>query len=143
MLHLEQLLLKNNLIDSKCVSCKVTSPKAHDNWFSFEFFFLANSHAHKLINYVIDTVLSKHSVSKSVIAANLRYRYTNYVEIVPLNPFDLVLLPKSLVKESGGVGPLCLVYKISKYIHIVDAFNSWKAIRTYEIDARQYWNSPF
>jgi len=48
-----------------------------------------------------------------------------------------------LIKESGGIGPIVLVYKISKYIHVVDAFSNWKAIRTYEIDSRQYYAHPF
>jgi len=105
--------------------------------------YLANSHAHKLINFILDTVMCKHSVSKNVVAANTKMRYSNYIDLVPINPYDLVLLPKQLVKETGGMGPLALVYKVSKYIHIVDAFNSWKAIRTYEIDNRQYFNNPF
>lgn len=60
-----------------------------------------------------------------------------------MNPYDLVVLPKNLVREGGGIGPIVLVYKMSKYIHVVDAFSSWNSIRTYEIDAKQYWGSPF
>ena len=30
----------------------------------------------------------------------------------------------------GGIGPMVLVYKISKFVHIVDP----KTMRTYEID---------
>ena len=47
------------------------------------------------------------------------------------------------MKESGGMGPLVLVYKISKYIHILDAFNSQNTIRTFEIDRQMYYNKPF
>lgn len=42
------------------------------------------------------------------------------VELAPVCREDLVLLPKQLAKELGGIGPLVLVYKISKFIHIVD-----------------------
>ena len=36
-----------------------------------------------------------------------------------------------------------MVYKISKYIHILDAFSSQKTIRTYEINEHQYYKYPF
>ena len=48
-----------------------------------------------------------------------------------------------MMKESGGMGPLVLVYKISKYIHILDAYNSQNTIRTFEIDRNMYYNKPF
>ena len=42
------------------------------------------------------------------------------MDIAPVCKDDLVLLPKSLSKELGGIGPLVLVYKISTFVHIVD-----------------------
>jgi nonsense-mediated mRNA decay protein 3 len=42
------------------------------------------------------------------------------VELAPICREDLVILPKSLSKDLGGIGPIVLVYKISKFIHIVD-----------------------
>ena len=52
------------------------------------------------------------------------------VELAPVCRDDLVLLPKSLAKEFGGIGPLVLVYKISKFIHVMDV----RTMQTYEID---------
>ena len=45
---------------------------------------------------------------------------TYMVELAPICREDLVMLPKFLSKDLGGIGPIVLVYKISKFIHIVD-----------------------
>lgn len=58
------------------------------------------------------------------------YKYTVSLEIAPICKDDLVLLPKSLGKELGGIGPLVLVYKISTFVHIVDILT----MKTHEID---------
>ena len=63
--------------------------------------------------------------SKQLISNDLRsnipnYKYTFSVDIAPICRDDLVLLPKSLSKELGGIGPLVLVYKISNFVNIVD-----------------------
>jgi nonsense-mediated mRNA decay protein 3 len=52
---------------------------------------------------------------------------------------DLVALPKETAKEMGGIGPLVLVYKISKFVHIVDI----NTMQTYEIDNAMYWKNSF
>ena len=60
-------------------------------------------------------------------------------ELAPVCRDDLVLLPKKLAKDLGGIGPLVLVYKISKFIHIIDV----TTLRTFEVDPAVYWKSPF
>jgi hypothetical protein len=50
--------------------------------------------------------------------------------LAPLCRDDLCILSKSLSTKLGGVGPMVLVYKISKFIHIVDI----KTMQTFEID---------
>lgn len=52
------------------------------------------------------------------------------IELAPVCRDDLVLLPKGLAKDLGGIGPLVLVYKISKFIHVLDV----RTMQTYEID---------
>jgi|TARA_B110000285_G_C14962506_1_gene532389 nonsense-mediated mRNA decay protein 3 len=61
------------------------------------------------------------------------------VELAPICREDLVMLPKSLSKELGGIGPIVLVYKISKFIHIVDI----NSMQTFEVDGQAYWKTPF
>jgi len=48
-------------------------------------------------------------------------------------------LPKPLSKKLGGIGPLVLVYKITKFVHIVDV----KTMQTFELDIPAYWKTPF
>lgn len=61
------------------------------------------------------------------------------LDIAPICKDDLVLLPKGLSKELGGIGPLVLVYKISNFVNIVDI----KSMQTYEIDSNTYWKHTF
>ena len=60
-------------------------------------------------------------------------------ELAPVCRDDLVILPKALAKDLGGIGPLVLVYKISKFVHIVDI----NTMQTYEVDHQTYWKNPF
>jgi len=70
---------------------------------------------------------------------NLHFKYTYLVELAPVCKDDLVILPKFLAKDLGGIGPMVLVYKISKYIHILDIIT----MQTYEIEAGTYWKNSF
>ena len=58
------------------------------------------------------------------------YKYTFLIDLAPICREDLVILPKKLAREYGGIGPMILVYKITKSIHIVDI----NTMRTFEID---------
>ena len=49
------------------------------------------------------------------------------------------MLPKYLAKDLGGIGPMVVVYKISKFIHIIDIHT----MQTYEVDPVTYWKNPF
>lgn len=51
----------------------------------------------------------------------------------------MVILPKKLAKDLGGIGPMVIVYKISKFIHILDIHT----MQTYEVDQVTYWTNPF
>lgn len=61
------------------------------------------------------------------------------MDIAPICKDDLVILPKALSRELGGLGPMVLVYKISTFVHIVDVFT----MRTYECDQNMYWKYMF
>ena len=52
------------------------------------------------------------------------------IELAPVCREDLVMLPKELARLLGGIGPLVIVYKISKFIHIVDI----NSMQTFEVD---------
>lgn len=137
MLYLEQLLLKNNIIDDKCMQIDRVSGKNQP--LAFNFHFLSKSHTLGILSFLRDTVMCKVLASKQLISHDNHsnifvFNHTLTIDIVPICPFDLCLLPKQIMKDGGGIGPLVLVYKISKYIHVLDAFSSQKTIRTYEIN---------
>jgi nonsense-mediated mRNA decay protein 3 len=67
------------------------------------------------------------------------YKYTFNVELAPICRDDLAILPKPLAKSLGGIGPMVLVYKISKFVHFVDV----KTMQTFEIDKATYFKDMF
>ena len=82
---------------------------------------------------------SKQLISHSEQSMVYNYKYTTSLEIAPICKDDLVLLPKSLSRELGGIGPFVLVYKISTFVHVVDVLT----MQTYEIDQVTYWKHQF
>jgi nonsense-mediated mRNA decay protein 3 len=89
----------------------------------------------RFVDFISDNVCCRDKHTKQLIShdeqnADYQYKYTFIVELAPLCRDDLVILPKSLSNRLGGVGPMVLVYKISKFIHIVDI----KTMQTFEID---------
>lgn len=109
-----------------------------------DFQFKNKSHAARLVDFVQNQVPIKVKSSKQLISQDLKnntcnYKYTYSVELAPICKDDLVILPKSLSKELGGIGPMVLVYKISTFVHIVDV----NTMKTYEIDQQTYWKYQF
>jgi nonsense-mediated mRNA decay protein 3 len=126
-LFLEQLIIKHNATD-KCLSIK----EVYDG---LDFQFKNKSHAARLVDFVQNQVPIQVKSSKQLISQDLKnntcnYKYTYSVELAPLCKDDLVILPKSLSKELGGIGPMVLVYKITTFVHIVDV----NTMKTYEVD---------
>jgi nonsense-mediated mRNA decay protein 3 len=126
-LWLEQLLIKHNATE-KCIGIK----EMHDG---LDFHFKNKSHGNRLLDFISNQVPCKFKSSKQLISTDLKsnvanYKYTVSLEIAPVCKDDLVLLPKALSRELGGIGPLVLVYKISTFVHIVDILT----MKTHEID---------
>jgi len=69
----------------------------------------------------------------------VNYKYSFSVELATICKDDLVLLPRALSRELGGMGPLVLIYKISTFVHVVDVVT----MQTYEIDSVAYWKHEF
>lgn len=42
------------------------------------------------------------------------------MEIVPISKDSVVCLPKKLSHQLGGINAICLVYKITNFIHLMD-----------------------
>ena len=78
-----------------------------------------------MVDFIHDHVISRDKHAKQLISheeqnSTYHYKYTFKVDLAPICRDDLVILPKALSKGLGGIGPMVLVYKISKFVHIVD-----------------------
>jgi len=108
------------------------------------FQFKDKANATKLVRFIEQNISCRTTESKQLVSHDERnsiynYKYTFGVELAPVCREDLVMLPKQMAKELGGIGPLVLVYKISKFVHIVDIHT----MQTYELDQASYWKNPF
>lgn len=116
-LFLEQLILKHNM-QANCLDITET-----DGGLNFQYG--DQTKASHLVNFIQNNISCRTKHSKQLISHDEKSslyhnKYTYSVELAPICREDLVLLPKQLARELGGIGPLVIVYKISKFIHIVD-----------------------
>lgn len=44
----------------------------------------------------------------------------NSVEIVPISKDSVVCLPRKLTQQLGGISPICLVYRVTNSVHLID-----------------------
>ena len=85
------------------------------------FMFQNKMHATQFAAFVQEQISSRVKNSKQLVShdeknATANVKTTILTELAPVCRDDLVLLPKQLAKDLGGIGPLVLVYKISKFI---------------------------
>ena len=135
-LFLEQLILASKMHE------KVFDMQESEGGINFQFGH--KNAASNFAHFIKDNISCKCTNSKQLIShdeqdGTYNFKYTFLVELAPVCREDLVFLPKALAKDLGGIGPLVLVYKISKFIHIVDI----QTMYTYEVDQNTYWKNPF
>ncbi|KAG5891163.1 hypothetical protein JTB14_000551 [Gonioctena quinquepunctata] len=107
--YLEQLILKH---------------KAHENTLGIkpvngglDFFYTTEGYARKMIDFL---------------SAVLPY-------IVPISKDSVVCLPKKLTQQLGGISPICLVYRVTNSVHLIDPSSAQIA----EINSTTFWRYPF
>ncbi|KAM7346585.1 60S ribosomal export protein NMD3-like isoform 1-T2 [Cochliomyia hominivorax] len=135
-LYLEQLILKH---------------KAHENTLGIkpvhgglDFFYATENHARKMVNFLESMVPVKVTPSRRLIShdqnSNIHhYKYTWSVEIAPLSKDSLVCLPQKLRHQLGNLPPLCLVYKVTHGMHLIDPITA----QCSELTGLNYFRSPF
>lgn len=134
--YLEQMILKH---------------KAHENTLGIknapcglDFFFSAENHARKMVDF-LQTVLpvkftqSKKLISHDVQSNSYNYKFTWAVDIVPISKGSLVCLNKKMQQGSGSMAPLCLVQHVASQIHLIDPLTAQMA----EISATNFFRYPF
>lgn len=90
-------------------------------------------------NFVSKSKSSKQLISHDAKNNSYNYKHTFILELAPICRDDLVILPRKVSKDLGGIGPLVIVYKISTFVHIVDIHT----METFEIDQVTYWKNEF
>lgn len=135
-LYLEQLILKH---------------KAHENTLGIkpvhgglDFFYASENHARKMVNFLESMVPVKVTPSRRLIShdknSNIHhYKYTWSVEIAPLSKDSLVCLSPKLRHQLGNLPPLCLVYKVTHGMHLIDPITAQYS----ELSGLNYFRSPF
>ncbi|XP_067005312.2 60S ribosomal export protein NMD3 [Anabrus simplex] len=134
--YLEQLILKH---------------KAHENTLGIkpiheglDFFFSTEAHARKMVDFLTSVLPCRYQHSKKLISHDIHsniynYKFTYSVEIVPLSKDSVVCLPKRLTQQLGGINPICLVYRVTNSVHLIDASTAQIA----ELSSTNFWRYPF
>lgn len=135
--YLEQLILKHNAHKNT-----VTIEEDHQG---LDFFYSERKHAIKMVEFLSGIVPVKVKSSEEFISQDSHtskkvFKYTYFVEIVPICKEDLVVLPKRVAKSQGfESNRLVLCSKIASTVHFMDP----TTLKTTEITAANFWKSPF
>ena len=130
---LEQMMLKCN-VHRQCI--KISAEK-----YGMNFFFSSKNHAQKLVDFLNAAVPHINKESKELVSHDTNnntynYKYTFYFEMPKICKDDLVLLPKALCNEFGGVNSLAVCYKVGTKIFLYDPIS----LRKFEMNVHQYFN---
>lgn len=130
---LEQMMLKSN-VHRKAI--KISAEK-----FGMDFFFSSRNHAQKLVDFLNAAVPHKNKESKELVSHDsnnntYNFKYTLFFEMPRICKDDLVVLPKPLCKELGGVNAVAVCYKVGSLIHLYDPVT----LKRFFIGAHQYFN---
>ncbi|XP_078041318.1 60S ribosomal export protein NMD3 [Augochlora pura] len=134
--YLEQLILKY---------------KAHENTLGIkpiheglDFFYANEATARKMVDFLTSVVPCRYDHSKKLISHDIHsniynYKFTYSVEIVPISRDSIVCLPRKLSHQLGGINSICLVYKMTNAIHLIDVGSGQIA----EVNSTLYWRHSF
>lgn len=134
--YLEQMILKH---------------KAHENTLGIknaptglDFFFSAENHARKMVDFLQTVLPVKFTQSKKLISADIHsnsynYKFTWAIDIVPISKGSLVCLNKKLQHSCGSIAPLCVVNNVASSIHLIDPLTGQMA----DISGTTYFRYPF
>ncbi|XP_060525572.1 60S ribosomal export protein NMD3 isoform X2 [Cylas formicarius] len=134
--YLEQLILKH---------------KAHEHTLGIkpvhgglDFFYATEAHAKKMIDFLSTVLPCKYQHSKKLISHDIHsniynYKFTYSLEIVPISKDSVVCLPKKLTQVLAGISPICLIYRVTNTLHLIDPSSGQIA----ELNSVTYWRNPF
>mmetsp|Transcript_12054 Transcript_12054/g.24630 ORF Transcript_12054/g.24630 Transcript_12054/m.24630 type:complete len:593 (+) Transcript_12054:206-1984(+) len=135
-LYLEQVILKKN--GSKgALSIEVFRD-------GMDFYFAERGKGERFIDFLENEVPVRVKKSKKLIGTDVKsnisnYKFTSYVEIIPLCREDLLYLPKSLAKSQANMARCVLVKHVGEVVQIVDPTSGQTGV----ITSTSYWRDAF
>ncbi|XP_066583452.1 60S ribosomal export protein NMD3 [Prorops nasuta] len=134
--YLEQLILKH-----KAHEQALGIKPIHDG---LDFFYSNEASARKMVDFLIAVLPCRYNHSKKLISHDIHsniynYKFTYSVEILPISKDSVVCLPQKLANQLAGINPICLVYKITNSLHLIDVASGQIA----EINSTIYWRHAF
>ncbi|XP_020281417.1 60S ribosomal export protein NMD3 [Pseudomyrmex gracilis] len=134
--YLEQLILKY-----KAHEQTLGIKRIHEG---LDFFYANEGTARKMVDFLITVIPCRYQQSKRLISYDCHsniynYKFSYSVEIVPVSKDSLVCLPRKLTQQLGGISSICLVYRITSAVHLMDVSSGQIA----EVSAPVYWRYNF
>lgn len=138
--YVEQLLIKHNTLLRNIIEIK------ENNKNGLDFFYGKRSNAQQLYNFLSQIIPCRNKLSKKLISQNdnsntYNYKYTIYVEIVPICKYDLCLITnKQLLSKLGNLpNSLLLCHKVTNTIQLIDPLT----LKLVDINSKIYYDFPF
>ena len=148
-LFLEQLILKH-----KVHSNALRIAEKADG---LDFYWSQKSHAKKFVEFLQSVLGVRYKTAEQLISMDVHsniahFKYTYSVEIPPVCKDDIVCLPKRLALSLGNISPLCVVWRVSNLLHMLDPLTLQGIPNVTfmmlihlacEMNAQLYWKEPF
>ncbi|CAL8070388.1 unnamed protein product [Calicophoron daubneyi] len=136
LMNLEQIILRSKA-HNECTNIKQVSG-------GVDFYFNTRSHAVSFVNFLCKHApcryqTSQHLKSHDVHNNTYNYKFTFSVEVAPICKNDVVCLSKAQSQRLGGLGPICVVFKVAEAIHLIDPVTC----QVGHVDGLTYFSSPF
>ncbi|GFQ75666.1 60S ribosomal export protein NMD3 [Trichonephila clavata] len=134
--YLEQLILKHSM-HSNCINIKAIHA-------GVDFFFTKKDDARKMVDFFMSVVPCKYTTAQQLISHDTHsntfdYKHTFSVEIVPICRDDVVCLPLSLSRSLGNIGQVCICYRVTNSLSLIDP----RTLQIAEVSTQQFWRTPF
>jgi len=133
---LEQLILKHGVADNVMGIKELRD--------GLDFYYSGRSQAQHMLSFLRSVVPLREKMAKRLVSQDFnnntcKYKHTIFVEIAPICKDDLVILPKSLSRKTGGACPLQLCVKVSNQVVTIDP----RTMKVTEFLAMSYWKDNF
>ncbi|PVD32213.1 hypothetical protein C0Q70_07642 [Pomacea canaliculata] len=134
--YLEQLILKHRA-HSNTVNIK---PMAD----GLDFYFVKQDDGRKLVDFLSAVVPCKYATAKELVSHDVHnntynFKHTFSVDIVPVCKDNIVCLPSKLAQHLGSISRLCICYRVTHCIHLIDP----ATLQIAEMSSQMFWRMPF